>query len=361
MKEQSLEEIWNGDAIKQVRLNMINDVPSKECSRCYAQEQHGFNSNRLAANSKFAKYLPLVNATGLDGSYDDFKLRFYDISASNLCNLKCRSCAPSHSSKWAEEEKRIGNVESAPILWVGKDKNDLFKQVKPHIPHIDHFYFDGGEPLLLEDHYRFLNELITEQRFNTKLSYNTNLTTFKFKDNDVLDLWKQFKQVIVGASLDASYERAEYLRHGTIWNEVVENRKRLMAECPNVYFYINCTVSAFNVQHISDFHKEWVDLGLIQPGDFNINILHTPEFMRVDVLPEHIKQRTKAKIESHIEWLKTFPNTETSVGDFQAIINMMLHDDKSHLLPKFLEEAKRLDSIRGESLFDTYPELRDIG
>ena len=77
-------------------------------------------------------------------------------------------------------------------------------------------------------------------------------------------------------------ERAEYIRKGTKWDQIVENRRKMIEICPNVDFYISSTVSIYNAWHLVDFHREWVELGLIKPMDWNINILQSPDRDRVD-------------------------------------------------------------------------------
>jgi hypothetical protein len=56
---------------------------------------------------------------------------------------------------------------------------------------------------------------------------------------DVFELWNKFDSVSVGASLDAEGARGELMSKGTVWEETVANRKRMMEVCPQVDFYIS--------------------------------------------------------------------------------------------------------------------------
>ena len=77
----------------------------------------------------------------------------------------------------------------------------------------------------------------------------------------------------------------------------------MLEKCPDVDFYISPTLSLMNVLHVPDFHRAWVERGLLKPQDLNVNILQSPEWYRADCLPEDIKQQATAKLEEHIAWL----------------------------------------------------------
>src|SRR6056300_1730811 len=96
MRENSLEEIWNGPEYVQMREQMLADKPCKECTRCYEQEKNGFFSMRNSQNKHFGHHIDKVD----QGIYPDFEVVYWDIRFSNLCNLSCRSCGDIFSSNW---------------------------------------------------------------------------------------------------------------------------------------------------------------------------------------------------------------------------------------------------------------------
>jgi hypothetical protein len=177
-----------------------------------------------------------------------------------------------------------------------------------------------------------------------------------------------FDNVSVGASLDGSYARGEYIRKGQNWAETVANRERMLKTCPDVDFYVSSTVSIFNVLHIPDFHKEWSDLGLIQPKDWNINILQGPDHERVNILPQHYKELARQKITDHIAWLEPQDPVTRATNGYRSLINFMDQDDKSttseddmnDLLQEFFKRNYELDKFRGEDFYTTFPEYTDL-
>ena len=51
-------------------------------------------------------------------------------------------------------------------MYAGKDKDDMWNQMQEHIPYLDQIYFAGGEPLIMEEHYNVLKELVRLKRFD---------------------------------------------------------------------------------------------------------------------------------------------------------------------------------------------------
>ena len=190
--------------------------------------------------------------------------------------------------------------------------------------------------------------------------YNTNFTRTKFKDIDVLELWNKFDSVSIGASLDAEGKRGELMRKGTVWEEVVANRRRMLEVCPQVDFYISSTVGLINALHIPDFHRNWVDQGLLKPQDFNFNLLQFPYPQRIDLLPESYKLKVKEKYEKHLEWLRPLDQLTRATKGYESGIDYMMRRDNARDLQQFKDAMKKLDMIRDENILEVFPELQEL-
>ena len=359
-KQDTMETVWNQPAYKTMRANMLDDKPCKECTKCYEQEQNGFVSMRNSTNKNFGHHISIVDQTKEDGQFDDFKLRYYDVRFSNLCNFTCRTCGGWFSSSWYKEETDIYGPRNYPsVLFAGRTEIDMWEQLVPHIPYLEQIYFAGGEPLMMEEHYRILKELVKREMFDVRLIYNTNFSRLALKNDNVLDYWRLFKNVSVGASLDAMGPRAEYIRKGTKWDQIVRNREQMIAQCPTTDFYVSSTVSLYNIHHIVDFHRDWVDRGLIKAQDWNINILQGPDRDRIDVLPQALKNEIRVKIEEHIEWLAPQDHLKRATSGYRGILKFM-EDDRSHLLGEFFRVNNIHDDYRKERFEDVFPEYKDL-
>jgi len=362
LKEQSMETIWNDEPMREIRRNMLADQPSKQCTRCYEQEDAGFSSMRNNSNKHFGQHIAEVDATLPDGTHPEMKLRYWDVRFSNICNLKCRSCGSIFSSRWYDDDVRLNNGQPLRprVQFAGRTEMDIWEQMEPQIQHLEQIYFAGGEPLIMEEHTRILEKLIESGNTRVRLIYNTNLTELRYKKKSVLELWKHFANVCVAASLDDMGERAAVIRSGTDWAEVEQNIRDLKTQCPHIDFMISPTLSIMNIWNFTKFHRYMVDQNFIRAGDFNLNILQSPQEYRIDVLPDDIKQRFRAEFEAHIEWLRPLDPLQRATGGFEAAIKFMMAQDRTQLLTDFWETASDLDWSRNERLIDVVPELAEI-
>lgn len=363
LKEKTLKDIWNDDRMKTIRRNMHSEIPSNECRRCYNDEKHGLFSMRNSSNKHFGHNIVDLCHTLDNGYHGEFKMKYWDIRFSNICNFKCRYCGPNFSSNWWEDKAALygkENIGHDKFLYSGKDKDDTWNQMQEHLPYVEQIYFAGGEPLIMEEHYRLLKWLVENNRTNVRLIYNTNFSELSFKKQSVLEWWQKFDSVSVGASLDAMGTRAEYMRKGTIWADIEQNRQTMMEVCPNVDFYISATVSIFNLLHITDFHKDWVDKNLIKAQDFNVNILNSPNYYRCDILPDKFKEQAIKKIENTIEWLKESDHLTRATTGYKGLINFINQSSNRSYLSEFFNVTDTLDELRKEKFEDVFPEYGDL-
>jgi len=359
-QNQSLQEIWNGKKMKKIRRNMLDGKKSLECRRCYELEENGMWTLRKSSNQNFKNHFIKVEETDSNGNAGDVNMAYMDIRFSNLCNLKCRSCGPQFSSSWFEDHKSIhGDPGHSKILKVRNDMKNFMDELDPLLESVERVYWAGGEPLITEEHYRVLDKWILMGKKDVKIDYTTNFTQMFYKNKTAFDYWNSFDNVRVAASLDANHLRAEYLRKNMLWNQVVNNRKKMLSQCPHVYFEITPTVSVFNVLNLPDFHKEWIEEGLLEPQNLRINILLDPTYMRLQILKPHMKDIIRTRYKNHISYLKQFNNIDSVINDYQNILNFM-EIDRTDEIKMFLFKTKRIDNLRKENLYKVFPELEDL-
>jgi len=356
-KKNTLMEIWQDEPMKQLRKDMLTETSNPTCTRCYEQEESGFFSGRRSANKHHGHHIKKLEE-------NPFEMTYWDIRFSNLCNLRCRSCGHIFSSQWYQDQAKLAGPEwrarNQVLNYAGRTELDMWEQLEPHLNYVEQIYFAGGEPLLMEEHYRILDELVKRKLFHVRLIYNTNFTHTDLKGRSVFEYWKQFDSVAVGASLDAAGARGEYIRKGTDWAVVEQNRRDMLEICPKVDFYISPTLSIMNAWHLPDFHKTWVEQRLIRPQDLNVNILQDPVHYRIDIAPMKYKQRLRIKFEEHLEWLRDQDPLQRATVGFESAINFMMATDNTHLIDTFWRKTHELDSIRNENLLKVIPELEAL-
>jgi MoaA/NifB/PqqE/SkfB family radical SAM enzyme len=352
-----LEDIWNNQSQQDIRTTMLNDETVSGCSRCIHQEELGKDSLRISSNVTFLKHIHIAEKS-VTPEYD---IKYIDSRFNNLCNLSCRSCGHWASSSWHAPGVAIGLIDkSTPVfLKTGRSNTDLYDQILQQLDNLDRIYFAGGEPLIINDNYKILDELNNRGRYDIELVYNTNMTQTQLKGRSIFDAWKNFKKISIGASLDAEGPRGNYLRTGTVWKDVVEFRHEMIRLRPDIDFFISCTTSLINVLHVPDFHRSWVKQGLIKPEQFNIQTLTEPNWLCINTAPKYLQQQIVEKYQQHLDWLKPLDREGRATVGFESILEQLKNTIQFD--PQlFWNNILPLDKYHNANLLDSFPELVDL-
>ena len=377
VKNNTIKEVWNSDKYKTLRKAMLAGEKLSSCNRCYELENStNIWTLRKNHNKWFGeKHFDIIESTNKDGSIDNPRMAYLDIRFSNLCNMKCRTCGPELSSNHAIEfEQLYGKHELArmldndgsPVINIAQ-KNNFWEDINRYLLDVEEVYWAGGEALITNEHYQILDKWIESGKTNVRLRYTTNFSNLKFKKKSIIDYWKHFDDVQVSASLDSKGTRAEYARNGTKWEQIEKNRVWMLEQVPHVHFELTPTLSLYNAWAWPDFHMDWVERGLVDVENCRFNILTQPKFMRVDIIPEHVKQDLRAKYIDYKQWsydkikhrIDSKPELLFDVlGKIDSFIRFLNKGqlDKS-LLKELFEYDHKLDQHRHEDYWAVYPEM----
>jgi len=360
-KEITLKEAFNSPKMKELRLDMLNERKNKICDFCYKHETAGPHSFRNYSKEQFAKrFDEVVPTTKEDGTVEEFKMRYFDIRFSNICNFKCRTCGSEFSSQWGLEMAKNYDPKHPVLIHADDEKGDLLKEVLTHVEHIDLAYFAGGEPLITDEHYTILEEMIRLGRTDIVLRYNTNASNIRYKNHDVLDLWKHFKRIELSCSIDHYGERAEYMRKGTDWGKV-ESNLLTFRELDYVVFQMNTVFSLYNYLTIGEFYSYLKSKNIIREEDWyhSLYLAVHPSYYCAQSLPKSLKVEAQAKA---LEWAKNNENDKTSLSRLvtDAVNFANERDTWAQYKDQFLMHTKSIDRIRDESFWKTFPELNKL-
>jgi len=363
LNKDSIEEIWNSENMKGLRRQFIEGNKPKICSSCFDLEKTTKKSVRYFRNKEFSDVINIIpDVTEPDGTCNTLELKFWDFRFSNLCNFKCRSCGPRYSSAWVSDFKKLKWSNQEKVWNIqGIEKQSNFEFLKTQIPYVNQIYFAGGEPLLMQEHWQILDLLTEHKKFNVKINYSTNCSTFKYNGKNVLNYWKQWNnnKIEILPSIDEIEERAELIRHGTEWN-VVEKNLKLLVQLDNVSIKPCITVGAWNVKRLPVIISRLIEIGVInikkQYQNFVINLLEQPSYYHVHILPNQYRKEVIIELKEFISnYNKTY---NTSIDHiFLQIIEELDKPYNQASAKEFLWYTEQIDSIRNENLFTTIPEL----
>ena len=365
---QTIEEIWNSDYMKGIRVQMLNGEEPNMCRRCFESERSSNFSTRINHNRYFEEKLKEIpNITKPDGHVDKVDLRYWDFRFSNLCNYKCRTCGPEFSSSWIPDAKDMGWVsynETKKVLNIESvDESRNVDFLKKYVDVVEKVYFAGGEPLLMDEHWQILDMLDQAEKYDVVITYNTNLSVLKYKNKNVIDYWKKWgKKVWLWPSIDEIDERAELIRSGTNWKNVEENLKAVSQI--GIHCKPGITVSNMNVHRIPEIIHRLVDIGVVNEHDeywqnFSFNVVeYNPQF-HVSALSDYVREKIKEKLNRFI----IDYNSKYNVDINNKFLHLFWHLDKPHNesnKENFVRYTKKLDLIRNEKLVEVIPELKEM-
>ncbi len=361
----NIQEIWDNPKLKEMRVKSLKGEIIEGCFKCNNLYESGQESLRDYANQNIPeKAKTWMKETSSEGESPNSKPIAWDIRFSNVCNFKCRICSGTFSSKWFDEETKLGiSFRKQAVLKSIQDLDKFFTDFDQYLPEMESIYFAGGEPLFIEEHYIVLDKIM-ERGITPSIIYNTNLSTFTYRKKSILDIWNKLgDKLSIQASLDASGSRAEYIRSGTNWTQIEANLKELKEKCPKAKLIINPTLGIFNALHLPEFHREMVDKGFIKPEQWQINYLQTPYYMNAKNFIDSDKKELSKLYFEHITWLKTFkksPEIDNVIEQYKNSITFIIDEDQPKEHEKFVGVTKDLDKLRNEKFTDVFPELRNM-
>ena len=360
-KNNSLKEIFNSPKMKELRLDMLNERKNKICDFCYKHEEAGPHSFRNYSKEHFAQhYDEIVPTTQEDGTVEEFKMRYFDIRFSNICNFKCRTCGSEFSSQWGAEMQKNFDPKHPIVIHVDDGKGSVLEEVLTHIEHIDLAYFAGGEPLITDEHYTMLEAMIRRGRTDITLRYNTNASNIKYKKHDILDLWKHFKKIELSCSIDHYGERAEWLRSGTDWGKV-ESNLLTFRDLDYVSFQMNTVFSIFNYSTIGEFYQYLKDKNIVRREDWyhSLYLAVHPNYYCAKSLPKELKIPAAEKA---LAWAKANEGDGTSLSRLitDAVNFASDKDQWNDYRGEFLQHTASMDRIRDENFWQVFPELNKL-
>lgn len=385
---------WNNEYMKDVRLTMLEGKIPASCAKCHKEEFNGVASKRIWETGTWVEDgidLPeLIEQTEADGTVPE-SLVYLDLRLGHTCNLKCIMCSPHDSSMWVADHKKVYPIFQAKELkeqmaWNSDtfdnywyENPDFWKEMYAQIPNLKQVYFAGGEPLLIKEHKLFLEEII-RQGYADKIlvRYNTNGLLV---NDEIIELWKKFKKVKVGFSIDAIGDRNYYIRYPSDWDTIERNLHKLDNTPDNIQVSIATAIQILNIKHLPVLAKWKIQqnfkkvnfenvTGGIQAGGgiVNMHLLYIPTFLSIRCLPEHDKEEVRKSFAELATWLYAnyrqdedfWKHNPYGWKRWQAVLDFMDAEDHTAQLPAFVEYIEKMEAVRGTDFVKTFPELAHL-
>lgn len=341
-------DIINQDSFNTLRRNMLDGVETDVCNYCYQAESHGGESFRTSKNSMLDQMISMdeiKQMTNPDGSVNDFKMRYWDVRFSNVCNLACRMCGPDYSHTLAKEYE----IKFNGSYVVNAHDTDNFEEMIAKYGPLDELYdiyFAGGEVMFQKEHWQMLDHLVKIGKTDVMLMYNTNLTKLDYDGFKLLDYIPKFKDVTFTVSLDGTGDLLEYIRWGSRWNEIVKNLDAVK-QFDNVNLRVNHVTMFYNLLALPNTLEFLYGNNYLEKA-YELDLFIANESQNhVGALPDSLKEKVKISLTQ-----SNYYNIMKQKID--AVIDAMM--TTKHPFPK--EHIQEMDQRRGCNVINVIPEFK---
>jgi len=358
----SYQDVFNNHYMRGVRQGMMQGRLPDFCERCTVIESIGGTSERELLNIRYQDDMgKLLAVTEADGRVTRQRIVSLDFSLGNICNLKCRMCAPRASHKLSGDLKKakIPHFEFPLMRW---SLNEKFERLLPELlEHCRTINFQGGEPFLIPEHHVILQKIVDlglSDRIG--LSYNTNLTLLP---PELLRLWRKFKSVHLNVSLEGYGALNEYIRHPSCWRKIDKHFHVLdkLRRFVPLEIEVHTVFQALNVLGLTDlfeYLRGWGSLVCPLPS---LCYLKDPDYLMANHLPMELKLLARDRVNAYVarhHKCSASAGVRRNVDMLSTCLELMFRQPTHDaIFLKFLAYTRRLDHVRQENVVQIIPEL----
>ena len=315
----NFETWWKSPELEKFRQEFGKESFPAACQGCKLSEKVSGSSFRTVVNKEYGEL-----SSNLQWP------QTWNIMFGNKCNLGCWICNENSSSLIENQKKKAGLLPNDYVSTqqLYKDrwktlKNEILKSYEFH-PYV-RLTIRGGEPLYNKDVIGFLNELIDKGLSNrTKLEFHTNATILSPAIKTIINS-KNWNYTIVLLSLDAVGKKAEWLRYGCNWQQIIKNVE-VFKEIVD-YVQVNCTLSILNIMDLPAL-KHFCQQQNIKLSTYT---LQDPEFLSLEHWPHSPDDLVDKQL-----------LTETGFGEYYNLIGISPDPEAPNKLKKYIKSFKNL-------------------
>lgn len=389
----SILEFYNSSEVKELRSELLSGNLPSICQTCNYEESFGKINGRIRQLTKSAieldnfelstrssphyKYFKHSLDNNGESLYQPTDLQIY---LGNTCNSACIMCEPFASSRLETEYRTLAKQE--PDLfqtrefdcWTRNNKlvDDLLVQLS-EIENLGYIHFLGGETLYDKSFYKICDALIESgQSKDVMIGTTTNCT---INNDKIKEYITKFKSFHLGISIETVTSLNDYIRYPGKIDQILANLKqflRLRENNDNLYISLRITPNVFSIAHIDTLFKFALRHRVILES---CNILVNPECLRIENIPDNIRQIVLDKLSNIISEYSLSKHSITnirspefvdqatadSVVDYYKFIKTYnVPDNVDRLRTNLVRFIKAFENNRGNKILEYLPEYEEF-
>lgn len=366
IKELSPIEWFRGSVANKMRSDVLGNQPVDQCAKCYYNEKIGYESGRIRDNyksfifpdSQFERsykqnpWFDEFNFSKENNGKTHFVPTEYTISLGNECNLACKMCQPSWSSRIADQYQSWGilpsnlnvrnNWTDDPVSW------KTFLKTLDDSPNVSRLILLGGETTINKKFHELVEFLIDKNRTNITLHFITNATIY---NQSLVDKLKKFKSLYIEFSIESIESNNHYVRQGSNTTQVISNILKIKSELKN---NSNFTISSAPQALTVNTYDKLIRWALEQNIPIQSHIVTNPNFLNITVLPINFRKKLVSqfyKLESDLQELVLKQTKSIAFGSDPSKISQVLLNETQTII-KLLNapEPKNIKTLQEEMI-----------
>lgn len=342
LKTHSIMQFYNSNQMRLLRQQLLSGESPEICSTCYYEQSFGkLNGRHRQLNKSAIDVKNFALTTRSSPHFLNFKYSYENngyanmhpvdiqVDLGNTCNSACIMCDPASSSRLQVDYKKLHIINprlfQSPYQCQPWTKDpvlvDQFINQIGELKNLKYIHFLGGETLYESSFYDICDKLIElGMAENIIVGTTTNGTIY----NEKIELYiEKFKEFHLGISIESVTSLNDYIRYPSNINEVLDNTNKFLLlrdQNSKLYISLRITPNIFSIYEIDKLFTYMLENNVIAES---CNILFDPPSLRIELLPEDIRNEIKNKIFNLINYY------ELSKSD---IVNIRRNDIINHVI-----------------------------
>ena len=322
----NLEKFFLGKQYSRLRKQMstVGMEGIKNCEVCWIVNQGG--------EAEILNYHRRARQIGSR----DLKLRYLEMTTSNICNQTCVMCDSYFSTKWRKIEHYFNRDQGAPLFAMSEKSVDKILDILPNLKILQ---IKGGEPFADKNNLAILTRLI---KVNPDCKVIL-LSNFHHIPDEWWSILIALKNLQVGASVDGTEKIYDWIRGGS-FSQTVNNIQEFnrLVDCTGG-FSINMCISIYNLYNVKATQEYF--------KNYTCNVYNVVQS------PMHLSPSIVPKNQLHKIIYGQYGNDTGALSPNLLNANHVIDQD---LVDKFHFHTDTMNNIRGFDIYDIEPRLKNI-
>jgi len=390
----SLQEFYNGSEMSELRSELLDGKTPSICASCQYEDKHNKLSGRRKQLLKSA-----VTEADFDlkmrasPHYKHFKYSWENagksdyypvdlqIDLGNICNSACIMCSPMYSSRLEKDYIKLNSLADDlfefPVNSQSWTKNpeliDKFVEEIGQIPKLNYIHFLGGETLYDAAFYAICDKLIEKNLAKDIIvGTTTNATIYNEKIETYI---KSFRQFHLGISIESVTNLNDYIRYPSKIESVLEiiNKFSTLRKDNRLFLSLRITPNIFTIYEFDKLARYMIEYNISAES---CNILNRPSVLRMELMPDDIRQETVERLKAVIDEYNLIKNSNlvntrsnktvdqnianTIIEYYDFILNYSIPDNAEQERKNLIRFLNSFEHLRNNRIIDYAPRYTEF-